>query len=781
MLKTFYDSSLNNKNISRQKIRIKDYNSININNNNKNNIYKENNNNYFNESERNNISYKKLINSERINYDFTDNKITSKFNNENKKEKNETGYIFYGKNKLFKTRNNGIINYNISAKNKKNNIFNQINLKNSNKNISLNSNNQINNNYNDLKLYKDIKMPRQLSSDLILSNNKYQANKNNNFYNDKKKLGKSSYRNFPDIYGRGLNKRRNENDLNINYLFNDNNKDIQFEQLNQLHRNFINSIKNPSGIFSDKEINNNFVYDFDYNYTIKNKKNKFYKLNNNTNNHKWFHNEKINEYINKEDIKKIKNNYIKLNNNNNKLSYEKMSSDINPNLELNKEKLSEMLHKNDIYNIKYKKFNDKKLFKKIDLNHADNRNNSKNEKNNVINKSNSIKIKIKKFIKDKTNSSDKNESKSSSIFSINFSNENINKDNELKNKNKNKFSNDNYNDKNNFKSFLSQNITYKNNFSNIFSFHPKDNNFSYNSTKNMKIEENTNNNHEKKNNKDIKINEENEEANVKYNFKTSSYFFTPKFKNNENNKKDNNSNIEDIIKNVIENNKKVAEARASTSFYNIGKNFLNNKMRDSQKNFYSSSNSKKTFTGEKDTNFEKNQTKDSYKRKFNSIQLTLFSPADWEKHEEIWKNISNKNFNEKFEHFLLPPNDTDIIISNYLRIYPNKLNICNYSKINAKSKNEKEFLSFYIDDDIQNPKNEIKKWKNVYKNMIFRWHPDKLFPLLKELKIKNEYIKKELERRSSLIINNINSLYQNIMEILKKIILYKEKSENINK
>ena len=204
-------------------------------------------------------------------------------------------------------------------------------------------------------------------------------------------------------------------------------------------------------------------------------------------------------------------------------------------------------------------------------------------------------------------------------------------------------------------------------------------------------------------------------------------------------------------------------------------------MRDSQKNFYSSSNSKKTFTGEKDTNFEKNQAKDSYKRKFNSIQLTLFCPADWEKHEEIWKNISNKSFNEKFEHFLLPPNDTDIIISNYLRIYPNKLNICNYSKINTKSKNEKEFLSFYIDDDIQNPKNEIKKWKNVYKNMIFRWHPDKLFPLLKELKIKNEFIKKELERRSSLIINNINSLYQNIMEILKKIILYKEKSENINK
>ena len=65
--------------------------------------------------------------------------------------------------------------------------------------------------------------------------------------------------------------------------------------------------------------------------------------------------------------------------------------------------------------------------------------------------------------------------------------------------------------------------------------------------------------------------------------------------------------------------------------------------------------------------------------------------------------------------------------------------------------------------------------------MIFRWHPDKLFPLLKELKIKNENIKNELQRRCSLIINNINSLYQNISEILKKIVLYKDRTENKTK
>ena len=70
---------------------------------------------------------------------------------------------------------------------------------------------------------------------------------------------------------------------------------------------------------------------------------------------------------------------------------------------------------------------------------------------------------------------------------------------------------------------------------------------------------------------------------------------------------------------------------------------------------------------------------------------------------------------------------------------------------------------------------KLKNGKMYYKRVIFRWHPDKLFPLINELKIKNDFIKKEIERRSSLIINNINVLFQNIMEILKKIVLCKEK------
>jgi hypothetical protein len=289
--------------------------------------------------------------------------------------------------------------------------------------------------------------------------------------------------------------------------------------------------------------------------------------------------------------------------------------------------------------------------------------------------------------------------------------------------------------------------------------------------KNIKKNENMINDNDKKENKKEKEIKEEENSNVKFNFKTTTNFCSSKFKNTQN-IKDDNLNIKNIINNVIENNKRASNARDSTSFYKIENFYINNKMRKSQNNFYSSSYYKK------DTNFTKEQTKDTNSnsnKKSNHIKLTLVSPKEWEKHEEIWINILNVN--EKVEKYVLPPNDMDVLVSGYLKMYPYKLNICNLSKVNSFSKNQKEILSFYIDDDIENPRNEIKNWKNAYKKMILRWHPDKLFPLINELNIKNEFIKKELERRSSIIVNNINILYQNIIEILKKILISKENLE----
>ena len=59
----------------------------------------------------------------------------------------------------------------------------------------------------------------------------------------------------------------------------------------------------------------------------------------------------------------------------------------------------------------------------------------------------------------------------------------------------------------------------------------------------------------------------------------------------------------------------------------------------------------------------------------------------------------------------------------------------------SKKKNSNiEYLSFNIDDNINNPKLGMKKWKNAYKRLILRWHPDKLYSFISEIKLKDENI-----------------------------------------
>ena len=668
----------------------------------------------------------------------------------NKDSNEDKSYIFYGNNKLFKPKNKNFSAYNITSKYKK-----------MNNGQILENNNYSNNSNSSYKFKEFTNLPRQLSDDLILNisrNNNPKFNSNfslNNYF-------------FPDI--NRLNKKRNENDLNINYFFNNgNSQKSQIEQLNQLHKNFINSFKNICGKSDDiDKINNLHLFNENKNKNtiIRIKKNNL--LESNKYNKRWLNDNiidkklKIHKSNNKKDEEKkfSKNNTININ------SY---YNDIEK-IKLNKDK------------VKYlRKINNYQLLKQNNI-----------KVNNNIKKS-EIKINIEKYLKDRKKTIDTKESKNNSIFSINFSNnlENID-NNKSDSKQSNKYNNKNELKINNINQKIPQfkSISHKNIIISSISSYIKDRdkNFSFLSSKNMKIEENLGVDADK-NNKNIKKNEnmindndkkekeikEEENSNVKFNFKTTTNFFSSKFKNKQNYKEDN-LNIKNIINNVLENNKRASNARDSTSFYKIENFFINNKMRKSQNNFYSSSYYKK------DTNFTKEQTKETNSnsnKKFNQIQLTLISPKEWEKHEEIWMNI--KNINEKFEKYVLPPNDMDALVSCYLKMYPYKLNICNLSKVNSFSKNQKEILSFYIDDDIENPRNEIKKWKNAYKKMILRWHPDKLFPLINELNLKNEFIKKELERRSSLIVNNINALYQNINEILKKILINKENLECNNK
>ena len=277
----------------------------------------------------------------------------------------------------------------------------------------------------------------------------------------------------------------------------------------------------------------------------------------------------------------------------------------------------------------------------------------------------------------------------------------------------------------------------------IFSNPNQTKNFSFNSTKNMKISQN----------ESEKINKENLKS--KINYKTSTYFFSPKFKKNLKNA----LNINEIINIAIENNIKAGQASMTSVFENIGKNYLNKKIK---KNFFSTSYEKR---------WDQEQTKEKINQEFNKysnnnfLNLFLFETENWEKHENIWINLK-QNLTENNLVYILPPNDEDILISSYIKLY--------------QKKNTKNIINININEEkIKIPREEIKKWKIAYKNSLLRWHPDKLFPLLKEIKIKininNEVIINEIKRRSNIIINNINNTYQKIMEILNKILFLNEK------
>ena len=318
------------------------------------------------------------------------------------------------------------------------------------------------------------------------------------------------------------------------------------------------------------------------------------------------------------------------------------------------------------------------------------------------------------------------------------------------------------------------------------------------------IFDNDNKNNEKNNN--IK-NEEYKNKNDKrrFNFNTTSNFYTKnnynfnkntndekkngkdedkKYKEDYDKEKNNKFNIENIINNVIENNKRAAAARSSTSFYNIGSHFMNNHMRSTKTKFYNPKENRGGggFTGTKDSNFTKEQANDFKSNKPNSLKITLINPISWRKHEEIWDNLVTLSMGfMDLEKYLMPPNETDVLVSSYLKMNPRILNFCSIQKINSSNtKNENNFISFMIDDNIQNPKQEIKKWKEAYKRVIFRWHPDKLSSILEDVKLKNEQQKNELKKKSSLILNNTNTLYKCITEILNKILSAKEDKENNN-
>ena len=266
--------------------------------------------------------------------------------------------------------------------------------------------------------------------------------------------------------------------------------------------------------------------------------------------------------------------------------------------------------------------------------------------------------------------------------------------------------------------------------------------------------------------------------NHKFNkFQTSSNFY--KFKINFNqfktkeNKKKYTFDINNIIYNVIENNKKAAAFKSSNYFNKIGTDYINFHMKTIN---YNSSNSQKKYNNY-NINLNNNNNYENNKRtSLNSIKISLTNPLEWKKHEEIWKNILKLPFiSMEIEKYLIPPNENEVLISTYLKLNSKILNFVSYEK-----NNNNYYLYFYIDDNIENPKLEMKKWKDAYKEVLLRWHPDKLSAILKEILLKKDEIKKILKKKSTMIINNMNNKFKNIIEILRKIYNYQNMKNNNN-
>jgi hypothetical protein len=241
--------------------------------------------------------------------------------------------------------------------------------------------------------------------------------------------------------------------------------------------------------------------------------------------------------------------------------------------------------------------------------------------------------------------------------------------------------------------------------------------------------------------------------NIKTNFKKE--YFSNETKNNLNSSKENTFKVEehkisDIVKRVLEKNKKEAKSLQKDYFANIRQNYmnLNQNMNKSQGRFFTASSN---LYGRSESHTR--PSNDQNGSKFNYLELVIKDSLLWKKHEEIWNNVLTPGYllSVDLEKYLIPPNDHDIVISSY-----NKLNNNFVEKI-------------ILDDTLLNSGEEIQKWKKAYKRAVLRWHPDKLFSFVDELKLRDENKKTILKKRSSIIINNINKIFQNILEILKKI------------
>jgi len=134
--------------------------------------------------------------------------------------------------------------------------------------------------------------------------------------------------------------------------------------------------------------------------------------------------------------------------------------------------------------------------------------------------------------------------------------------------------------------------------------------------------------------------------------------------------------VSEILKKVLEKNKKEAAAKNREILSSAQGNLNMQRKTNSAKTFIENTSNLKRF-GELNKN---------------SISFNLEDRTLWRKHEELWSNAINPSFTiGDLEKYIIPPNDSDVLLSIYY-----KLNSINTEEIKLSC-------------NIENPKYEIKK------------------------------------------------------------------------
>lgn len=197
--------------------------------------------------------------------------------------------------------------------------------------------------------------------------------------------------------------------------------------------------------------------------------------------------------------------------------------------------------------------------------------------------------------------------------------------------------------------------------------------------------------------------------------------------------------MDEIFQRILDRNKKEAEARNNGLFLNSSQfhERICSKRSTSQK-FYKE-------TKEKYFQKEKNGACIDIK---GNLELFLDSNEveHWQRHEETWNLVLETIIADSNLKFLVPPNEKDILLSAYYFTHNG-----NNSRITI---------------NCSKPDDEIKRWKALYKKLMARWHPDKMYPLLEKLNLEEDMVNK-IKRKSFSIIDNISNYFAYIIKKIK--------------